>query len=268
MDNLNKNIKYLRKQEGLTQQLFAEEVGIKRSLLGAYEEGRARPNLSTQLAITKRFGISLDRLIKEDLSRSGVKVDPNAGQTASPVQAMQADGIRVLAIAVDKKDEEQIVLVGEKARAGYTAGYGDPQFVADLPGLQLPFLPAGTYRAFEISGDSMLPVQPGSIVVGEYITDWKSLQDGHTYILLTKQDGIVYKRVFNQINDRGQLVCQSDNPSYPPYDLKAEELLEAWEAKITIGKVSRRQDASIDQMMGMLAKLQTEVNQLQNKTRN
>lgn len=264
MDNLNKNIKFLRKQEGLTQKLFAEELGIKRSLLGAYEEGRARPNLTTQLAITKRFGISLDRLIKEDLSRSGMPVQ----ETTNDAAGMQADGVRVLAIAVDKKDEEQIVLVGERARAGYMAGYGDPQFVSELPGLQLPFLPAGTYRAFEISGDSMLPVQPGTIVVGEYVSDWQALVDGHTYILLTKQDGIVYKRVFNQIGDRGHVVCQSDNPSYPPYELPAGELLEAWEAKISIGKISKKTDAPIDHMMGMLAKLQSEVDQLQKKDQN
>lgn len=254
---INRNIKHLRKREGLTQAAFAEDLGIKRSLLGAYEEGRARPNLTVQLAITKRFGISLDQLVQVDLERFGL---PDR-KDAEP--GVQAGNIRVLSIAVDNKDREHIMLVGEKARAGYTAGYADPEFVADLPRLQLPFLPAGTYRAFEIAGDSMLPVQPGSIVVGEYVTDWSELQDGQTYILLTASDGVVYKRVFNQIRDKGNLVLQSDNPSYPPYDLAAGELLEAWEAKLSIGRISRKPDERVDDMMQMLSKLQKDVRAIQ-----
>lgn len=250
---LNRNIKFLRKRESMTQQAFADQLGIKRSLLGAYEEGRARPNLTVQLAITKQYKLSLDQLVKVDLARFGL---PAEDQRAPGVQA---GNVRVLSITVDHKDREQIVLVSEKARAGYTAGYSDPEFVADLPRVQLPFLPAGTYRAFEIAGDSMTPVQPGSVIVGEYVTDWSDLQDGQTYVLLTANDGVVYKRVFNQINDKGHLVLQSDNPSYPPYELDAEDLLEAWEAKIAIGRISRKPDERVDGMMQMLTKLQREV---------
>lgn len=265
-DNLNKNIKYLRKSQGMTQEAFAQQIGIKRSSLGAYEEGRARPNLSAQLAISKKFGLSLDRLVREDLERSGWTKQAESPQ-ATDKQDVIAGDIRVLSIAVDSQDKEQIVLVSEKARAGYMTGYSDPEFIGDLQSLQLPFLPAGTFRAFEISGDSMLPVQPGSIVVGEYISDWTQLSDGQTYILLTKQDGVVYKRVFNQLNDRGKLILQSDNPAYQPYEVEGEELLEAWEAKLSIGKISRRSDTKIDSMMDMLATLQKEVREIQARDR-
>ena len=43
MANISLNIKFLRKKKGLTQQQFADEIGIKRSLVGAYEEERAEP---------------------------------------------------------------------------------------------------------------------------------------------------------------------------------------------------------------------------------
>ena len=250
---LNRNIKFLRKRESMTQQAFSDQLGIKRSLLGAYEEGRARPNLTVQLSITKQYKLSLDQLVKVDLARFGLPTEDQREQ------GVQAGNVRVLSITVDHKDREQIVLVSEKARAGYTAGYSDPEFVADLPHVQLPFLPAGTYRAFEIAGDSMTPVQPGSVIVGEYVTDWSELQDGQTYVLLTANDGVVYKRVFNQIIDKGHLVLQSDNPSYPPYELAAGDLLEAWEAKIAIGRISRKPDERVDGMMQMLTKLQREV---------
>jgi transcriptional regulator with XRE-family HTH domain len=260
-DKLNKNIRFLRRQAGLTQQALADRLGIKRSLLGAYEEGRARPNLGVQLAMTRQFGISLDSLVRNDLELTGAQSSP--ASAPAPAGGLLAGSTRVLSIVVDDRDEEQIVLVQEKARAGYALGYADPEFVAELPRLQLPFLPAGTYRAFEISGDSMLPLQPGSIVVGEYVSDMDRLQDGQTYVLLTQSEGMVYKRVFVQAASPGHLVLQSDNAAYAPYELPTEELLEAWEAKLFIGRVSRRADQNIDQMMSMLGRLQQQIQTLQ-----
>ncbi len=259
MDHLNKNIRFLRHQAGMTQQAFADLLEIKRSLLGAYEEGRARPNLSVQLAISRQFGLSLDSLVRDDLESGPVD---RSGSPASKSDLM-AGNTRVLSIVVDQKDREQIVLVQERARAGYASGYSDPEFVAELPRLQLPFMAEGSYRAFEISGDSMLPLQPGSIVVGEYLSDFSNLQDGQAYVLLTRNDGIVYKRVFSQETRQDQkLVLQSDNPAYDPYELDTEDLIEAWEAKLFIGKVSRKRDERLEDMMGMLTRIQQEVRKM------
>ena len=61
------NIKYLRRLNGLTQEQFARKIGIKRSLLGAYEEGRAKPNLENLSNIAKIFGTTVDNLIKNDI---------------------------------------------------------------------------------------------------------------------------------------------------------------------------------------------------------
>jgi transcriptional regulator with XRE-family HTH domain len=63
------NIKYLRRMNGLTQEQFARRIGIKRSLLGAYEEGRANPNLDNLMNIAKIFGTTVDNLLKNDIRR-------------------------------------------------------------------------------------------------------------------------------------------------------------------------------------------------------
>ncbi len=63
------NIKYLRRMNGLTQEQFARKIGIKRSLLGAYEEGRANPNLDNLMNIAKIFGTTVDNLLKNDIRR-------------------------------------------------------------------------------------------------------------------------------------------------------------------------------------------------------
>ena len=51
MVNVNENIRFLRKKKGWTQEKFSQKIGIKRSLVGAYEEGRSAPRLNNLLKI-------------------------------------------------------------------------------------------------------------------------------------------------------------------------------------------------------------------------
>lgn len=85
MSIVSENIKYLRRVNGLTQEEFARRIGIKRSLLGAYEEGRANPNLINLMNIAKIFGTSVDHLIKQDIRHSGEGQRVNTTQSALPL---------------------------------------------------------------------------------------------------------------------------------------------------------------------------------------
>ena len=69
MSIVSNNIKYLRRLNGLTQEQFARKIAIKRSLLGAYEEARANPNLTNLKNMAAAFGITVDNLLKNDLRR-------------------------------------------------------------------------------------------------------------------------------------------------------------------------------------------------------
>jgi len=256
LDLINKNFKFLRKKHGSTQQEFADLLQIKRASVGAYEEGRAKPNLDVLKFLASEFTISLDLLINKDL---GKMTDSELQQ----VQQVDATGkqLRVLSITIDENEKENIELVPVKASAGYLNGHSDPGFIAELPRFNLPMLPTGTYRAFEIKGDSMLPLQPGSVVIGEYEENWYDIKNGHTYIVLSKNDGVVYKRLFNGLKDSGAITCQSDNPSYPPFDIKAEDIMEIWKAKLFISKaepISVQGNDSQD-MMAMLRQMQAEL---------
>src|SRR6185369_16994492 len=107
--------------------------------------------------------------------------------------------LRVLATTVDNENRENIEFVNIKAKAGYTAGYNDPEYISGLPTFQLPFLsPDRKYRTFQIDGDSMLPIPDKSYITAEYLTNWNDLKDGHAYIILTMDDGIVFKIAYNQ----------------------------------------------------------------------
>lgn len=220
---VNKNLKFLRNRQGLTQKQLAEKLGLKQSVIGAYEEERATPPLPCLLEISEMFKVSLDVLTRKDLSRVPEK----------ELKSQQySRGKEVLAVTVDKADRENIELVTQKASAGYLNGYQDPEFVAELPKIYMPVLPRhATYRAFEIKGDSMLPVQPGSVIFGEYVENLASIKNGKPYILVTKQEGIVFKRIFSFLEAENKLLLISDNRAYQPYSIEADDVLELWSAK-------------------------------------
>lgn len=257
MEIISKNLKFLRRQKNMTQQAFADWIGIKRSSLGAYEEGRAKPGFNTISQISNLFGISIDQLVKNDLTQIAGELVRD--QEISGPTDIKGNRLRVLSITVDRQDKEYIDLVPQKAAAGYTTGYADPEFVQELPRFNLPNLPSGSYRAFEITGDSMMPLQPGSIVIGEYVEDWHQVHDSQTYIVVSEKDGIVYKRVYNKIAENSELILQSDNPSYQPYSISIEDVLEIWQAKAYISTVFPDNDMNMEKLMHIVMDLQQEV---------
>lgn len=259
MDFIASNLKFLRKLKNWTQSDLADELNIKRAVIGSYEEGRARPTYEVLVDLSKMFNYKIDDLITRDL-RQTEKVPLFSEEQLNTDVA--GKNLRVLAITVDKKDNENIELVPVKAAAGYLNGYADPTFIKELNRFRLPFLPAGTYRAFEIKGDSMLPVQPGSIIIGEYVDNWKGIKDGQTYIVLSKHDGIVYKRVFNQVEENGTLILRSDNTSYPAYPIKIDEVLEVWRAVINISHLNKGTDLSYQNILQLMQELKKDVEDL------
>lgn len=252
MASLPKNIKYLRKKHGFTQETFAQALAINRPSVGAYEEGRADPRLTTLSKMATLFKVSVDELINEDLTNANY---------------ISKSNVKVLAVTVDDAEEEYIELVPTKAAAGYTSGYSDHEYLTDLPRFHLPVLPKGnTYRAFEISGDSMLPIVSGSIIVGKYIEHLKEIKNGVTYILVTSSEGVVYKRVFDYIEEKGKLFLVSDNQAYSAYELDPTEVIEIWEAKAYISvefpdhKTSK--ELNMEQIVNLIGDLKQDVDNL------
>src|SRR5688500_4890773 len=257
---VNKNLKFLRVQQGLTQKQLAEKLGLKQAAIGAYEEERATPPLESMMNIMKIFNVNLDDLVKHDLSRLSEKER----------KGISSGKKEVLAITVDSNNKENVELVSHKASAGYLSGYQDTEFVKDLPKINMPVLPKNkTYRAFEIQGDSMLPIQPGSIIFGEYVENVGAIKNGKLYILVTKQDGIVFKRVFNFTQDDGKLLLMSDNRQYEPYSVDANDILEIWMAKAFFSNQFpdlQQPMASTDQLAHTVLNLQAEIQRLKKKS--
>src|SRR5690606_10546490 len=102
----------------------------------------------------------------------------------------------------------------------------DPEYIEELPRFNLPMFSDGTYRAFELKGDSMLPLESGTIVVGQYVDDWKNLKLGETYVVVSRSEGVVYKRLTNRIHPVKGLKLVSNNTKYELYSITQDEILE------------------------------------------
>ena len=249
MKMISKNIRHLRKLNRLTQEQLAEELRINRSRIGSYEEARSEPPIETLISLSEYFKLPIDIMVKKDLT----KTDDNS--------FIEIGNQRVLfPIMVDHENENLIEVIPTKASAGYLLGYNDPEYIEQLQKIKLPFLPTGKHRAFPIKGDSMLPMKDGSYVVGEFVEDIRDIKDGTSYVVVTKNDGLTYKRIYNQIEERGSLLLKPDNAEYQAYEVPISEVLELWKFTCAINTQEYdEQDLKISSILRMFNELKVEL---------
>lgn len=259
MTNLAQNLKTLRKEKKLTQAQLAERVGVNRSVIGAYEEGRAEPKLSTLVLLSRFFNLSLDELVLSSKAKSGTS---STSLLPSP--------IKVLPITVDREsDNELITLVPAKAAAGYLGGYGDVDFISQLPRFALPIKELAqdkSYRAFQIEGDSMLPVPSGAYVICSFVEDWNSVGNNRSYVVLTKDDGIVFKRI-QRNKQASQFTMISNNALFEAYDLPWSEVVEVWQATAHVSfefPVETMHTSALEDIRVKLSELKESIDQKSN----
>ena len=252
MNYLSQNIKYLRKSKKWTQQQLADKLQIKRALVGSYEEGRATPKITVIQQLSNLSELSVDDLLGTDLEKHPV--------------AAKASNLQVLPVVVNTNNEELIPIVPVKASAGYLNGLADPEYIESLPRFSMPIPELSkerTYRVFQIKGDSMLPVAPGSYIFCEFVAERDAIKDGQTYILITSEDGLVYKRVFQ--NEQNQFLLKSDNPEYEPYSIETTNILEIWKAKgILSFELPKPEIAGVAHISSVLNEVKEEIKKLRN----
>lgn len=226
------NLKFLRKRRNKSQMDLATELELTRTTLSGYEKN-VQPPFRVLIKISGYFNISLDALIK-------YKLDVLSELQLSQIEKgfdvdVTGNKLRLLTISVDSEGKENIEMVPIKAQAGYTNSYGDLDFIAGLPKFKLPFLPEEkTYRTFQIQGDSMLPIKEGSWVTCSFTENWNDVKDGKACIVVTKDDGIVFKLVYNRLKHANFLLVSS-NRNYSPYEIPVSKVLEIWQFETVNG---------------------------------
>lgn len=260
---LGNNIKVLRNRKGLSQEALAAELKIPRTTLNNYENTRVlNPTAEILISIAKYFFVSLDVLLKYDLEKFSEKqfMELEKGNDAY----ITGSKLRVLTTTVNDKNQDNVELVSVRARAGYMSGYGDPEYIKRLPVFSLPFLhKERKYRAFQISGDSMLPIPDKAYVVGEYVQNLNDVKNGEGCVIVTTDDGIVFKTVSNQIRKNKTLLLSSLNSFYEPFEVAANKVRELWKFVCYISSELPEPNLSNEALVSTVMKLQKNVSQLQ-----
>lgn len=262
MNRFGKNIKFLRKRQKRTQDDLAFALEMKRSTLSGYENGVAQPSVNALIRFSMFFKIAIDTLVKTNLTELS---ESQVSQIERGYDVyVKGSNIRILAATVDQFNNENIELVSEKAKAGYKNGFADPDYIRVLPTFQLPFLSRQKkYRTFQISGDSMLPIPDESFVTGEFVLDWNTIRDGHPYIILTLDDGIVFKVVENNIKANKNLIMHSLNSLYDSYEIDIADVKEVWKFVHYISSEMPKPNREKQDLVDTVKQLRKEVHVIQ-----
>lgn len=212
-----KRLKIIREEKGLTQAQFAKKIGL--STTADIERGKTRITGAVVKELVKQFQVNPLWLYGESKQKKMPKAD-----------------IAPKVVSLNEEGGENIVMVGTKAAAGYGLNIGDVNFYQQLPVFTFP-LPAfrnATFRGFQITGDSMVPlVQPTDWVIAKAVTNLNDIVSGQVYVVV-EEESVRLKQV--KINNaQTQLTLISLNLDYPPVEIEAKNVLELWEyhSKIT-----------------------------------
>lgn len=160
-----------------------------------------------------------------------------------PFQSVSDQSMKILTIYTDDQEDERIAYVPVSAQAGYGEQLVDPSYMEGLISFRMPGnrYHSGTYRCFDISGDSMEPqLYSGDQVICKYVEldrDFSNIKDNHVYVVVTL-DSVVVKRVVKTDEPSIGLMLISDNNFYDPYTIKSEDVREIWEADVKISEFS------------------------------
>jgi transcriptional regulator with XRE-family HTH domain len=252
MSLFSDNLRALRIKHKISQEKLAENLQITRGRYVKYEDGTSEAPYDILKKMAYYFHISIDLLLSVDVRKIDIE------------DMLKLENNRlILPIQVDREGENFIEVVTQKVKAGYLNGYSDPEYIESLQQISLPFLGTGKHRGFPVEGDSMPPHEDGSIIIGRYVEKLGEVQDGKTYILITRNEGMVYKRLNK--NKKNALVLESDNSFYPNYEVPLSDILEIWEYQCNIGRSDKKQELNeIESMKEILLEVKRDIMEIKN----
>jgi len=258
------NLKFLRNRKKMSQEAMAEKLDIARSKLAMHESGAVKnPPLDDLVKISNYFKISIDTLLKIDLSKLG-ELKMRELEAGNDVY-MSGSNLRVLALTVDRKNKENIEFVPLKAKAGYLNGYNDPEYIAQLPKFSMPQLPDNkTFRVFPTEGDSMLPIPENCLVITEYVPDWKQLNATPCIVIMRNEQSFLFKIVTID-ESKGTVLLHSLNPAYEDKVVPANDVAELWKYHSYITDVIPASETIMQELLRTVNEIKIDV---QGLTRN
>lgn len=255
MPFLGDNLLFLRKSRKLKVTEMPDRLGIPTSTWSNYENDLTEPKYDVLIRIAEFFQVDIHALLTRSLrleteegklkgktdipensefSKGNSKLIGKLNAENEPLNVVNEPqkmyGAMPKVVSVNHTGEENIVFVPVRARAGYLSGYADPVFIEKLPSIHDPNYRNGTYRLFEVEGNSMFPTLHDH---DKALCRWENVAnivDGRVYVIVTESDGLLIKRVINRYQ-QGKIICKSDNNhrgEYPPIILDVHTIREVW----------------------------------------
>ncbi len=253
---LGKNLSFLRKKNSFNQAKVASVVNKGSTTIGNWEKGVSEPNISELVSLSQLFWVSIDDLLKVDLSKGNLSKLQNTKEiekkgnlkgkvNGNPFTEIEQNihnlnepdrhylkAVMPSVVVTDQQGNENIVFVPVKARAGYLLGYGDTGYIEQLPSFRMPGLSGKTYRMFEVEGPSMSPtIEHNDRVIGEWVENLEDIRENRVYIVVHR-GGVAVKRVVNRIKERGVIYLKSDTivhrSDFPTIEIDPADILEIW----------------------------------------
>lgn len=275
MPLVNENIKVLRKRMGMTQEKFAEVLGIKRSLIGAYEEHRAIPPAENLNKISKVFGITLDQLLNYSYEREFNKRPESAVLGVSqkedlpfPIEKkviFQYTNAEVSTVQPSLFEEPKltnqskskgIMYINSNLIEKYLSEENFERYAENLPVLSLPFFTQDNLRAFDAPSD--FPLE-NCILIVEKVYDLNQIHDGENYLIVSILHGLKYRRLYNQLSIKGVVLTSSDKANISSEEIRATEIKEIWRPVSYISRTMPMPEISMDSIQNKVESLKSEL---------
>lgn len=215
--------KSLREELRHTQQSFAELLGIG-TTTADLERGKTKITGKVVVELMAQFNINplwlYGRSFEKHITTFKGDVSPKV-------------------ISVDDSGNDSILLVNQKAAAGYPNNIQDVEWYQSLPAFNIP-LPEyrnASYRGFQVEGDSMLPnIRPNEWVLGRAVPSIDEASESKIYIVVLR-DSVLVKKLQKIPNNPQNMRLISLNEQYLPIDIKTNDIQELWQvnSKLSFG---------------------------------
>lgn len=240
-----RRFKEIREDHGFTQSEFAEQLGIKHSTADI-ERGRTKLSGRVVTELLRLFNVNPLWIYGYSNQKN---LNTDSGNVSPKV------------VVVDQEDQENMLLVNQKAAAGYPNNIADIEWYQKLPAFDLP-LPQyrnATYRGFQVEGDSMLPnFRPDDWVLAKGVESLQDASDNKVFVIVM-QDAVVVKKL-QKLPDSSKVVLVSLNAEYVPYEVSISDIQEIWQVN---SKLTFNIDASSDN--NLLRELQASMQELKSQ---
>ncbi|WP_198555107.1 hypothetical protein [Siphonobacter sp. SORGH_AS_0500] len=165
----------------------------------------------------------------------------------------------VNAPSTNVSQDSGIRLVKKEQTSEYLTKSRQGEYIQQLPPFQGPRTQSGVVRAFEVGEDFSIP---GSIIIAEQVNDWYKLEDSKHYVIVARPQGIMYRRVYNQLKIKSTLLLSSDNPAIQTLEVSSKDIIEVWAVKGFYSTQLPEPPLSLDRMKALVEELKMELDRV------